>query len=159
MPYQQLQSDTREFYVPRAIRILDDAGIEYLVGGAYALAHHANVVRHTKDFDVFVRRQDGQRTLNTFAAAGLATEMTFPHWLGKAFRPNSDDFVDVIFGSGNSLCPVDEEWFERFGQGGSLRPAGEVVPGGGDHLDQVVRPGARALRRRRTSRTSCGTRA
>jgi hypothetical protein len=132
MAYEQLEPDTREFYV-RAMRTLDDAGIEYLVGGAYALAHHANVVRHTKDFDVFVHKRDAQRTLDTFAAARLETELTFPHWLGKAFRRNSEDFIDVIFGSGNGLCPVDDDWFkcsvqaEVFGRPARLCPAEEII--------------------------------
>ena len=37
--------------------------------------------------------------------------MTFPHWLGKAYR--GDDFCDVIFSSGNGVCRVDDLWFEH----------------------------------------------
>jgi hypothetical protein len=42
-------------------------------------------------------------------AAGCATELTFPHWLGKAYC--GEDFIDIIFSSGNGLARVDEGWF------------------------------------------------
>src|SRR5687768_1411655 len=57
-----LSDKTREFYL-ESMRILDEAGVEFLVGGAYSLAHYAGVVRHTKDFDVFVRKTDLPRAL------------------------------------------------------------------------------------------------
>ena len=40
---------------------LREAGIPYLVGGTYALEHHAGLVRDTKDLDLFVRRADWSR--------------------------------------------------------------------------------------------------
>jgi hypothetical protein len=127
-----LDAQTRKFYVA-SMQVLEEAGIDFLVGGAYALAEHANVIRHTKDFDVFVRSQDAQAALTSFEDAKYATEMTFPHWLGKAFRPNSEDFIDVIFGSGNGLCAVDDDWFKHsvpakvFGRDVRLCPAEEII--------------------------------
>jgi hypothetical protein len=88
---------------------LRDVGAPFLVGGAYALAQYTGVVRHTKDLDLFVRPADAGRTLDVLAGAGWRTEITFAHWLSKAFR--GDHFVDVIFSSGNGLCPVDDAWF------------------------------------------------
>src|SRR5262245_56945356 len=41
-----------------AIVSFQSAGVPFLVGGAYALAHYVGVTRHTRDFDVFVRRRD-----------------------------------------------------------------------------------------------------
>jgi len=38
-----------------ALRMLQRAQVPFLVGGAYALACHTGVVRHTKDFDIFTR--------------------------------------------------------------------------------------------------------
>src|SRR5687767_13797488 len=101
----ELDDLTRDFY-HRAMRLLDDAGVPYMVGGAYSLAHHAGIVRHTKDLDLFVSRDDRFRALKVLEKkGGYRTEMVFPHWLGKAF--DIDAFVDVIFGSGNGLTPVD----------------------------------------------------
>ena len=45
---------TVEFYL-QAMKILDRSGVPYLVGGAYALACYTGIVRHTKDFDTFMR--------------------------------------------------------------------------------------------------------
>src|SRR5262249_40232743 len=93
------------------VEVLDEARVPFLVGGAYALAHYTGIVRHTKDFDVFVRPEDCRRGLEAFAGEGLRTELTFPHWLGKAF--NGEDFVHVIFRSGNGIAKVDDAWFEH----------------------------------------------
>src|SRR5688572_14500321 len=46
-----LDPATLDFYL-RAIDVLDGCGVPYLVGGAYSLAYHAGIVRHTKDLDV-----------------------------------------------------------------------------------------------------------
>ena len=78
-----LSPETRAFY-RRALGIIREARIPFLVGGAYALAHYAGIVRHTKDLDVFVRPADCGGALEALGAAGLRAELTFPHWLGKA---------------------------------------------------------------------------
>ncbi len=88
---------------------LQAAGIPFLVGGAYAFARYTGIERHTKDFDVFVREEDAGRALESLALAGCRTERTFPHWLGKAYC--GEDFIDVIFSSGNGLAAVDDAWF------------------------------------------------
>jgi hypothetical protein len=85
--------------------------IPFLVGGAYALERYTGIQRHTKDLDVVVLRADAERTLGVLEAAGYRTELTFPHWLGKARQ--GDYFIDVIFGSGNGICAVDQDWFEH----------------------------------------------
>jgi hypothetical protein len=121
-----LDPRTRQFYLD-AMHALDEAGVEYLVGGAYALGHHAGVVRHTKDFDVFVRKADCTRALDALKSAGYSTERTFPHWLAKAFNPRSEDFVDVIYSSGNGLCDVDDEWFEHAVDGVALDQPARLV--------------------------------
>jgi hypothetical protein len=102
--------DTAAVY-QRALRLLMDGGVQFLLGGAYALAHYAGVVRPTKDLDLFVMPQDSERVLQVLAAGGFRVELTFPHWLGKAF--SGDDFIDVIFSSGNAMAPVDREWFDH----------------------------------------------
>lgn len=122
-----LSAKTRQFYLD-STRILDEAAVEYLVGGAYSLAHHAGVVRHTKDFDIFVRRRDLSRALGAFERSGYRTELVFPHWLAKAFKPRSEDFVDIIFSSGNGLCEVDDTWFNHAVDGFALDQPARLVP-------------------------------
>ncbi len=119
-----IQSMPREFYL-RAMAVLDDACVPYLVGGGYALGAHAGIQRQTKDLDLFVLRGDYARTMDTLAAAGYQTEQTF-HFLGKALHNSA--FVDILFNSGNGLCPVDEEWFVHAVEGQVLGRAVRLCP-------------------------------
>lgn len=105
-----LSEDTRAFYC-HALGTLRDAGARFLVGGAYAFHQYTGIERHTKDLDIFVSPSDVEQTLRVFSDAGYRSELTFPHWLGKAHC--GDDCVDIIFSSGNGLCAVDDEWFEH----------------------------------------------
>jgi Uncharacterised nucleotidyltransferase len=93
------------------MRALNEAGVEYMVGGAYAFARYTGIVRHTKDFDVFVHPRDFERALAALEQAGYPVERNFPHWLGKAWC--GEYFVDLIFSSGNGVARVDRRWFEH----------------------------------------------
>jgi hypothetical protein len=113
------------------VQKLTERGIPFLVGGAYALQRYTGIVRHTKDFDIFIRRGDYVRLMEVLKEAGCRTELTFPHWLGKAH--SGDEFIDVIFSSGNAVAEVDDEWFEHAVQGEVLgmtvllSPAEEMI--------------------------------
>lgn len=91
------------------LRALQEAGVEYLIGGAFALARFTGIDRSTKDLDVFVREADCARTLEVLTSIGCRTEWTFRHWLAKATR--DDALIDVIYSSGNGIATVDDEWF------------------------------------------------
>lgn len=88
---------------------LQSSGIPFLIGGAFALEVYSGLTRRTKDLDVFVQPQDAEHVLDALSKSGYQTEMRFPHWLGKAFK--DEQYVDVIFGSGNGIDQVDEAWF------------------------------------------------
>ena len=105
----QLAPPDAEGVYRRVLESLRAAGVDFLVGGAYAFTRYTGIERSTKDFDVFVRYTDRHRALDVLADAGFDTEETFPHWLAKAFW--GDDFVDVIYSSGNGVAPVDDGWF------------------------------------------------
>lgn len=127
---EQLSPRIRSFYC-HALELLDQAGVPYLLGGAYALAYHAGIVRHTKDLDLFIRPEHFRPAAQVLRNAGYRTDLIFPHWLGKSFH--GDAFVDLIFSSGNGLCPVDDEWFahaiqgEAFGRAAPVCPAEEII--------------------------------
>jgi hypothetical protein len=87
---------------------LREAGIPHLVGGTYALEHHAGLVRDTKDIDLFIRRADWTRITEALASVGVTCELAYSHWLGKA--RSGDRFVDLIFSGGNGTVEVDDEW-------------------------------------------------
>jgi len=106
----ELDQGTRNFYI-QTLTVLNDARMPYLVGGAYAMGTLADIERHTKDIDIFVRKRDRDRILSVLESDGYRTEVTFPHWLAKAWIV--ERFVDVIYSSGNGVAPVDDEWFEH----------------------------------------------
>jgi hypothetical protein len=100
----------REFY-RQAMRVLLEAEVPFLVGGAYALALYTGIERHTKDFDLFLRERDLDAALRAFERQKFDVERTHPHWLAKAYC--GDDCIDLIYRAGNGLCDVDDSWFER----------------------------------------------
>jgi catechol 2,3-dioxygenase-like lactoylglutathione lyase family enzyme len=103
---------TRDFYVD-VLKVLDAANLPYLVGGGYAMAHYTGIARTTKDLDLFIQPIDRDRTLALLAKAGYRTEFFFPFWISKAIA--GDAFIDLLYNSGNGLCPVDQEWFAHAG--------------------------------------------
>src|SRR4051812_47394458 len=105
-----IPAEAAEFY-RAGIRLLKEAGIPFLVGGARAFCCHTGINRHTKDFDILLRPADIDRALDVARAAGFPAELTFPHWLGKIRQ--GDEFIDLIFRAGNGLLPVDDSWLAR----------------------------------------------
>ncbi|HLG74344.1 MAG TPA: hypothetical protein VK009_28330 [Chloroflexota bacterium] len=105
------QYGLNHLFYQRTVQVLNEAGIPYLIGGAFALDFHVGIDRKTKDLDVFVRPEHAQPVLDELAKAGYQTEMTEPGWLGKAFC--GADFVDVIYAFGNRIAQIDDGWFEH----------------------------------------------
>lgn len=121
-----LDAETQAFY-RQAIDILDAAGVPFLVGGAYAFTEYTGIARHTKDFDLFLRRGDLDRAMDAFRAAGFEPEVRFDHWLAKVYGPG-DLFVDLIFSSGNGIAEVDDGWFEFAAAGRVFDRAVQLCP-------------------------------
>ena len=136
-PAAQLDAETKAFYL-RALDILDDAKVPFVVAGAYALAYHAGIVRHTKDLDLFVRRQDVPTALEALEQnLGTRSDWAHPHWLAKSYAAESDGtdgaFIDFIFRSANGMCEVDDAWLDAacpgdvLGRPTPLCPAEEII--------------------------------
>ena len=106
---EEVAPATADFY-RRALRVLVAAEIPFLVGGAFAHACFTGIRRSTKDLDLFIRRQDYERIAALVHAEGWRTDLAYPHWLAKVHA--GEDFIDLIFNSGNGLTPVDDRWFE-----------------------------------------------
>jgi hypothetical protein len=107
-PGPELDSEARGVYL-EALGALRRGRVEFLIGGAHALARYTGIARDTKDLDVFLRKQDCGAALAVLDAAGFTTELTFPHWLAKAHAGHR--FIDLIFGAGNGVALVDDLWF------------------------------------------------
>jgi hypothetical protein len=96
------------FYVD-ALALLETTGVPFLVGGAFAHSRYTGRDRDTKDLDVMLRREDVDRALAAFSEAGYHVDVPFPHWLAKVRR--NDQYIDVVFSSGNGVVRVDDHWF------------------------------------------------
>lgn len=105
----ELLDPEAETFYRSAMQTMQNAGVPFLVGGAFAFGCYTGIERDTKDIDFFLRRSDLDTALAAFEAAGCRTEVPYPHWLAKAHC--GDHFVDLIFRSGNGLTPVDDDWF------------------------------------------------
>lgn len=114
MTYQStrddLAQDTNTFY-RRTLHVLSDAQVPFLVGGSHAFLHYTGIERNTKDFDLHIKAEDRGRALEALDQAGYRTDVTFPHWLAKAFQ--GGDHVDLVYSSGNGICSTDDAWFEH----------------------------------------------
>lgn len=102
-----IPEDEREIY-KRALGALNDAGVPYVVAGAYAIYEHTGIYRQTKDLDLFCEPQAVVPAMEALKQAGFRTRLEQGHWLAKAL----DDpyFVDVIYGMGNGLALIDADW-------------------------------------------------
>jgi hypothetical protein len=107
-PTDTHREEASSFY-RSTLQVLRQAGLEALVGGAFALRLHAGVERDTKDFDLFIRPRDSDRVIEAFRAAGYCAGYAYSHWLVKVHGEGR--YLDIIYRSGNGLCDVDDEWF------------------------------------------------
>jgi hypothetical protein len=109
-----------------AVERLAEAGIPFLVGGAYAYGIYTGIYRDTKDLDLFLRKDDAERALQILRREGWRTERTHQHWLYKGFK--GEWFVDLIFSSGNGVASVDNLWFANARPGLLLDRPVRLVP-------------------------------
>src|SRR5690606_26280526 len=106
-----------DFWIPeaarakykRALGALNRAGIPYVVTGAYAIYEYTGIYRETKDLDVFVVPERVVESARVLREEGFRTRLSQAHWLAKAELDGH--VVDIIFGMGNGLAFVDEDWY------------------------------------------------
>jgi hypothetical protein len=109
-----------------ALASLQEAGLRFLVCGGYAFEFYTRIARRTKDIDIFVLEEDVPAILDNLAGCGYRIDISEPAWLAKAHC--GEDFIDIIYNSGNSLCPVDESWFEHAIEGELLDLTVMIAP-------------------------------
>jgi hypothetical protein len=93
-----------------ALTALNNSQIPYAVGAAFARYVYTSIWRQTKDLDVFLKPNDLRAALQVLGEAGFSTEIREKNWLAKAWKDGS--FLDLIFGHGHGLLPIDDRSFE-----------------------------------------------
>jgi hypothetical protein len=77
------------------LSILGEAGVPFVVGGAYALYASTGAWRDSKDLDVIVQPRYLKPALEALRAAGFETEVTDRLWLAKV--RSGRYYADLIF--------------------------------------------------------------
>lgn len=117
-----------DFWIPeaerdvykRALEALNAAGLPFVVAGAYAIYEHTGIYRKTKDLDLFFEPSAVVAAARALRGAGFVTRLEDEHWLAKA--TSGDCFVDLIYGMGNGIAFIDDEW-ARHSRSGILAAA------------------------------------
>jgi hypothetical protein len=111
-----IPEEEREVY-RRALQALNAASVPYVVAGAYAIYEHTGIYRQTKDLDLFVQPSAVIPAARALHDAGFVMRLEDLHWLAKGFV--GDKFVDLIYGMGNGVAFIDDQW-SRFAKTGVL---------------------------------------
>ncbi len=111
-----IPEDERAVY-KRALEAITAANVPCVVAGAYAIYEHTGIYRKTKDLDLFFEPSSVVPAARALRAAGFRMRLEDSHWLGKAI--SGDYFVDLIFGMGNGVALIDDDWI-RYSRPGVL---------------------------------------
>src|SRR4051794_18925849 len=108
-----------DFWIPeqeraiyrRALEALNAAGVPFIVAGAYAIYEHTGIYRKTKDLDLFFEPHAVIPAARALRDAGFVTRLEDAHWLAKATW--GEHFIDLIYGMGNGVAVIDENWIRH----------------------------------------------
>ena len=114
-----------EFWIPedervvyqQALRKLNEHAIPYVVSGLYAVYEYTGIYRKTKDLDLFVDPRHLIAAAKTLDDAGFQLRIEDAHWLAKALK--NEKQIDLIYGMGNGLALIDDDWY-RYSRPGIL---------------------------------------
>ena len=99
--------DFRKLHV--ACDALDAAGVRYVIGGGTAVVLYGRN-RRTKDFDIFLNREELEHAMSVLVRVGFTTSDTEKKWLYKAWH--EETLVDIIVESRGGVR-VERETMRR----------------------------------------------
>ena len=111
---EEQKKEAHAFY-KEALDMLNESGVPYMLGGAFAMFHYTGIYRDTKDLDIFCKPSDYPRIMKFFAANGYRTDLYDARWLCKVYK--GDYFIDIIFDTVNNICRVDDTWLAHAHKG------------------------------------------
>jgi hypothetical protein len=102
----------------RAIVAMRESGVQFLLGGGFALATYTGRWRDTKDIDFYIHPRDRSTVRKALVKAGFSDyyrELRYDRkWIYRSVR--SKVIVDAIWAMANQRAQVDELWFKRANQ-------------------------------------------
>ena len=108
-------SDDAKLFYTEVLNILNEHGLNYMLGGGFAMYHYTGIDRDAKDLDIFCKAAEYPKILKLMADKGFQTELTDIRWLAKIF--NGVHYIDIIFDTVNNICKVDQTWFDHVTDG------------------------------------------
>lgn len=103
-------SKTSEEFYHDVLSLLTKEKIPFLVGGTHAVSAYTGIQRPTKDLDIYTKPGDYMHVLEV-CNKNYTVEITDTRWLAKIAQ--GDFFIDVLFGTANETCRVDDSWFQH----------------------------------------------
>lgn len=97
----------------KALSILTQNKIPFLVGGTFALRIYTEIKRETNDLDLFCKAGDVLQIIDIFKKEGLKVEMPDARWLAKVLDEPHHHLIDLIFSTPQGIITVDDSWFEN----------------------------------------------
>ncbi len=110
----------------RALSALNEARVPYVVGGAFALHWYSGFWRVVKDLDVYLLPDHTGWAMRVLEGIGFNARVKHEQWLAEALMNHQK--VDLIYGMGNWLSYVDEDYLDRSKQGIILGIPTRIVP-------------------------------
>jgi Uncharacterised nucleotidyltransferase len=115
---QYLSEREREVF-GRALDAMEQAGIPFMIAGAFGVHHYTGLWRNTKDMDLVVLPRDREAACEALHRAGMSdyfyVEPYDREWIFRSY--DEGEIVDVIWRLANKVDDVDETWFTRAPEG------------------------------------------
>jgi hypothetical protein len=125
-----------------AIRAINESGVTYAVGAAFARHAYTGIWRPTKDLDVFLKPEQLKTAMGSLEKFGFQTEIKEKHWLAKAYQ--GEYFIDLIFGTGHGQLPINDDSFQGSHVGAVLGVEAPLIP-----IEEMIATAAYVAGRRR----------
>ncbi|MHB9035635.1 MAG: nucleotidyltransferase [Armatimonadota bacterium] len=123
------ENHDREMYMP-ALTVLNESGIDYMLGGAFALYHYTQWWRNTHDVDVYLVQDDVPKACRVLEMAGFEDIGEQAEgdrdWIYHSRRESM--IVDVIWRFANLENYVTRDWLERAPVGNFLGTGVKFMP-------------------------------
>ncbi|MEJ5964037.1 nucleotidyltransferase [Pedobacter immunditicola] len=105
---------TTAFYT-EVLKVLQQNGLNFMLGGGFAMYHYTGIERDIKDLDIFCKASEYPKMLKLLAEKGFQTELTDVRWLAKIIKDGN--YIDIIFDTVNNICKVDDSWYQHAAEG------------------------------------------
>jgi hypothetical protein len=122
---KQIPDDQWVIY-QRVLQAVRENGINFALGGAFAVATYTGTWRNTKDMDIYIQPQDREKLIEIVTNRGLQDyAVVLPYdrnWIYRSYQ--GEYIVDIIWAMPNANNMVDANWLSG---GVKLDIRGEMV--------------------------------